>query len=336
MRQAMANAVLGGDDCYGDDPSVNELQARAAELVGKEAALFCPTGTMSNQLAVRTHTTPGETVVAPATSHVEVHEEGSAAALSGANVSALAGATHHYEAQHLRERILEEEHSGWPRVGLAWIENTLGLAGGRVWPQSSVIEIAQVARSYGRPVHIDGARLWNACAASGLSLSELAAPATSVSFSLSKGLGCPAGSLLCGPAAFIEKARGHRHALGGAMRQSGILAAAGLWALEAGADGHARQLSTLRADHARAKRLAELLSPLDVWDVQMPETNILLLEPRNPALAAEDLCAPLRAVGVLCYPNRYRQVRLVMHWGIDDAALEEIAARARKALSAFA
>jgi threonine aldolase len=327
MRAAMAAAPLGGDDCYGDDPGVVELETRVATLLGKEAALFCPSGTMSNQLAVHTHCTPGESAIVPALSHLELHEEGSAAALSGVTVSPLGREGRpHYEADELARRIREEEHGGWPRVGLVWVENTLGLAGGRIWPQPSIVAIGHQAREHGRPLHIDGARLWNAHVATGLSLAELATPATSVSLSLSKGLGCPAGSLLCGPEEFVSRARHHRHAFGGAMRQTGILAAAGLWALD-------QNLERIAEDHTRARRLASELDQLDIWTALVPQTNILLFEPKNPEQAAEELCSRLRAAGILCHPNRFHQVRLVVHLGIDDAAVEEIVRRATRELS---
>ena len=325
----MADAPLGGDDCYADDPSVLALEARVAELLGKPAALFNPTGTMSNQLAVHTHCGRGDVLACAPQCHIEVHEDGGAARLSGVQVATL-GTPRGFEAEDLRARLLEETHGGWPRVGLVWLEQTLGLAGGLVQPIERLEGIAEYARSQGRPLHLDGARLWNAHVASGTPLTRYGAVADSLSLSLSKGLGCPAGSVLVGSQSFIDAARGHRHAFGGAMRQSGVLAAAGLWALE-------QPLDRLGDDHRRARILSESLADLPCWTARPPETNIVVFETHEGALeAAESLCAPLRAVGIGVYPNKYREVRFVLHWGIDDAALEDVVKLIRNTLGPLA
>ncbi|KIG12764.1 Low-specificity L-threonine aldolase [Enhygromyxa salina] len=322
MREAMARAEVG-DDCYADDPSVNELERRVAQLLGKPAAVFVPSGTMANQLAVATHARPGEALACAPEAHVLVHEDAAPARLSGVQTMPI-GDRRGFSAAQLLQR-LREESTGWPRVGLVWLENTLGLAGGLVWKFEQLRAIAELAHAERRPIHLDGARLWNAHVATGRSMAELASVADSVSVCLSKGLGCPVGSLLCGELEFVSRARASRHAFGGAMRQSGVLAAAGLHALE-------HHVDRLRDDHRRARELSHALADLGCWRAIEPETNIALFAlPDGPD--AEVLCAPLREAGVLCYPNKYDEIRLVVHLGIDDAAITTAIDRIRRVLS---
>jgi threonine aldolase len=321
MRAAMAAASVG-DDCYGDDPSVNALEQRVAGLLGKQAAVFVPSGTMANQLAVACHTRPGDAIACVAEAHVLVHEDASAARLSGVQAMAI-GARRGFSVEQLEDRI-REESCGWPRATLVWLENTLGLAGGVIWPLEALQEIAGFARAHGRALHLDGARLWNAHVATGHSMAELGAVADSVSVCLSKGLGCPAGSLLCGDADLIARARASRHAFGGSMRQAGVLAAAGLYAL----DHHVDRLAD---DHRRARRLSAGLADLRCWRAREVDTNMALFELPDRG-DAEALCAPLRAAGVLCYPNKYSEVRLVVHLGIDDELIELAIDRIRAVL----
>lgn len=323
----MAEAEVG-DDCYGDDPTVNALEQRVAALLGKEAAVFLPTGTLANQLAVATHTRPGMAVACHPGAHVRIHEDASAAALSGVQLMPI-GTREGYTVADL-EALCAEEACGWPRVGLVWLENTLGDAGGRLWPlrtdeiepraeRDALEEIGAWARAQGRPVHLDGARLWNAHVATGHSLAAFAEVADSVSVAMSKGLGAPMGSLLCADAAFVARARSRKHAFGGGMRQAGIVAAAGLHAL----DHHVQRLAD---DHARARRLAEGIANLRCWTVRPPDTNIVIARVADSVPDAESLCRPLREAGVLCHPNRAREVRFVVHLGIDDAAIDAIVA----------
>jgi threonine aldolase len=319
MREAMAAAEVG-DDCYGDDPNVIALEERVAGLLGKEAAMFVPTGTMANQIAVQIHCTRGQTLATHTTAHVRIHEDASAAALAGVQVMPI-GTRRGYSVAEL-EALCNEETCGWPRVGAVWLENTLGDAGGLVWPLPELRAVSAWARAQGRPVHLDGARLWNAHVASGTPLPEIAAVADTVSVAMSKGLGAPAGSLLVGSEALVARARGRKHAMGGGMRQAGILAAAGLHAL----DHHVERLAD---DHRRASALAFAITDLPGWDVATPETNMIVARVADPVTHAEQLCAPLRDAGVLCHPNRWAEVRLVVHLGIDDAAIEAIAARIR-------
>lgn len=326
MREAMAAAEVG-DDCYGDDPSVLALEREVASRLGKDAAIFLPTGTMSNQIAVRVHAQPGETIACHTTAHVRIHEDASAAALGGVQLMPLGGRTG-YRLDDLHA-LIDEESCGWPRVATAWLENTLGDAGGVPWPlrracatADAMATIAASMDARARTVHLDGARLWNAHIATGTSLAELASPADTVAVSLSKGLGCPAGSLLVGAADPIGRARAMRHGMGGSMRQAGILAAAGLHALE-------HHIDRLADDHRRAATLAAGVADLSAWDVFDTHTNMVIAAVDPTIGPAEVLCAQLREAGVLCYPNRYREVRFVVHLGLDDDAIAEIIGRVR-------
>ena len=316
MRTAMARAPVG-DDCYGDDPTVAKLESAIASALGRDDAVFLPSGTMSNQLAVRLHARPGQTIACHETAHVRIHEDGSAAALGGIQLMPLGGRTGYDVAQ--LEALVREESCGWPPVATAWLENTLGDAGGVPWPLRrdgcGLREVADWAHTHGRTVHLDGARLWNAHIATGVPLPELAAVADTLSVSMSKGLGAPAGSLLVGNQGWVDRARAMRHGMGGSMRQSGILAAAGLHGLE-------HHLERLAEDHRRAASLAAALADIPGLKVSSPKTNMVLAE--LDGLAAETLCGPLRKAGVLCPPNRHAEVRWVLHLGIDDAALEQI------------
>ncbi len=329
MRAAMAAAPVG-DDCYGDDPSVLALEHRVAQRLGVPAAVYLPSGTMANQLAVRVHCRPGDAIATHVGAHVRIHEDASAASLSGAQIMPI-GARDGFGIGALAD-LCHEESCGWPPVRLVWLENTLGDAGGLPWPlrdpqgDRGLADVAAWARAEGRAVHLDGARLWNAHIATGTPLPELAACADSVSICLSKGLGAPVGSLLCGSEDFIARARRHKHALGGGFRQAGILAAAGLHALE-------HHVERLAEDHRRAATLSDALRDLPCWSMPQTATNLVVAPVRAPWTHAEQLCAPLREAGVLCYPNTYREVRFALHLGIDDDDLDEIIRRIRRVMS---
>ncbi|MEM6996197.1 MAG: GntG family PLP-dependent aldolase [Myxococcota bacterium] len=326
MRAAMAAAEVG-DDCWGDDPTIAALEGRVAELLGKEAAVYVASGTMANQIAVHVHCRPGDAVATHLGAHVRIHEDASAAALSGAQIMPI-GTRRGYTTGDLAD-LVAEESCGWPPVRLVWFENTVGDAGGTLWPLSdpspeqsragvdAMTDLAAWARRRGRAVHLDGARLWNAHIATGLPLSRLAAPADTVSVALSKGLGAPVGSLLAGPQDVVTQARRFKHAFGGGLRQAGLLAAAGLYALD-------ENLAGIAEDHRHARQLAEAIAPLPCWEVATPQTNLVIARVLPPFHSAETLCAPLRDAGVLCYPNVAREVRFALHLGIDDAALPAI------------
>lgn len=332
MREAMLAAEVD-DDAYGDDPTVVALEARVAELLGKEAALWLPTGTMANQIALSLHAARATAVLCTPGAHVRIHEDASASALWGVQLMPI-GSRYGFDLATL-EAALAEEACGWPPVAVVWLENTLGEAGGAIWTLSDdgcrsgvsgLQELSAVARAHGKAVHLDGARLWNAAAATGVSMAAWAGVADTVSVALSKGLGAPAGSLLCGRADLIARARRTKHALGGAMRQApGMLAAAGSFALD-------HNVERLQHDHARARSLAAGIIDLPHWEVVEPETNIVLARVHTPIRSAAPLCDALCEVGVRCFPNIAKEVRFVVHLGLDDDDIAETIARIRDCL----
>ncbi len=313
MRTAMAEAPVG-DDQYGEDPSTNRLQARMAELLGKEAAVWLPTGTMANQVALRTLTRPGDEVVASRESHAAWHEAGGAAANAGVQIHEI-GSGGLFTADDLRAATKPRNFAIFPTTTLVEIENTHNRAGGIVVPQAEVLRICAAARELGLATFLDGARLWNASAASGLPLHELAAPFDLVAVAFSKGLGAPGGSLLAGSKALIAAADRHRRRMGGAMRQNGIFSAAALHALD-------HHLQRLPEDHANARAFAERLKAgaevlLDLATVQ---TNIVVfhLPPAGP-IDAPTLSARARERGVLVNAFGPRTVRAVTHLDVSHA-----------------
>ncbi|MFO8034252.1 MAG: low-specificity L-threonine aldolase [Candidatus Bipolaricaulota bacterium] len=311
MRAAMAGAAVG-DDVYGEDPTVLELEARAAALTGMEAALFVPSGTMGNQVAIACHTQPGQEIVVEATSHILNVEVGAMARFWGAMPRAIPGDRGVFTAGQVEQAIRPEAYYLAP-TGLICLESTHNAAGGRVWPAESLREIVGLARERGIPVHLDGARIINAQVATGTPARELVAGVDSVMFCLSKGLGCPVGSLLCGSSSFIGEARRVRKALGGGMRQAGIVAAAGLYAL----DHHVQRLSD---DHENACLLASGLTELPGASVWPQETNIVVLELAG-TLAAPELCHRLGQQGILASPAAagadQRRIRFVTHLDVS-------------------
>ncbi|EHR72278.1 threonine aldolase [Burkholderiales bacterium JOSHI_001] len=313
MRQAMA-AALVGDDQYGEDPSTNRLQARCAELLGKEAAVWLPTGTMANQVALRTLTRPGDEVIACRESHAAWHELGGAAANAGVQIHEI-GQGGRFSADELRLAVKPRNFPIFPTTTLVEVENTHNRAGGVVVPQADVLDICALARELGLATFLDGARLWNASAASGLPVAELAAPFDLVAVAFSKGLGAPGGSLLAGPKALIASATRHRQRMGGAMRQNGVFTAAALHALD-------HHLARLPEDHAHARALAEALvagAPVRL-DLATVQTNIVVFHlPADLALDAPTLSAQARSRGVLVNAFGPRTVRAVTHLDVSRA-----------------
>jgi threonine aldolase len=319
MRAAMAAAPVG-DDQYGEDPSTNRLQARMAELLGKEAALWLPTGTMANQVALRTLTRPGDEVVACRESHAAWHELGGAAANAGVQIHEI-GQGGLFSADELRAAVKPRHIAIFPTTALVEVENTHNRAGGIVVPQAEVLRICAVARELGLATFLDGARLWNASAASGVALHELAAPFDLVAVAFSKGLGAPGGSLLAGSKALIAMAHRHRQRFGGAMRQNGIFSAAALHALD-------HHLQRLPEDHANARAFAERLSagaPVQL-DLASVQTNIVVfhLPPQLP-LDAAALSARARERGVLVNAMAVRTLRAVTHLDVGRSQCEHAA-----------
>lgn len=308
MRAAIAAAEVG-DDVFGEDPSVLALEAEVASVVGKEAALFVPSGTMSNQLAIRLHTEPGDEVIVGEGAHVVFYESGAGAALSGVQF-ASAGRGGLFDAEQMRAEIKTSAYYS-PRTRLVCVENTHNRAGGRVFPQGDVRAIAEAARREGLGLHLDGARIWNASVATGLDVADLAAPFDTVSVCFSKGLGAPVGSALCATRAWVERARRLRKMWGGGMRQAGVLAAAALYALR-------NHRARLGEDHDHARRLAEGLARVEglVADPRTVETNIVNVDVEAPLLG-EALCAAARARGVLAHATAPRRVRLVTHLDVS-------------------
>ena len=320
MRAAMAAAAVG-DDQYGEDPSTNRLQAYMAELLGKEAALWLPTGTMANQVALRTLTRPGDEVVACRESHLAWHEVGGAAANAGVQIHEV-GHGGMFSAEDLRAAAKPRNFAIFPGTTLVAVENTHNRAGGIIVPQAEVLRICAAARELGLATYLDGARLWNVSAATGTALQTLAAPFDLVAVSFSKGLGAPGGSLLAGPKAVIAAAHRHRHRMGGAMRQNGIFSAAALHAL-------AHHLPRLSEDHANARAFAAALvksgAPVQL-DLASVHTNIVVFNlPDSVPIDAPTLSARARERGVLLNAMGARTVRAVTHLDVDRPQCEAAA-----------
>ncbi len=313
MREAMAAAPVG-DDQYGEDPSVNLLQERVAELLGREAALFVPSGTMANQIGLRVLTRPGDEVVLGHEAHIVWHESGAGAANSGVQFAAV-GQGGLFTADDLRAAYKPPGHIVFPPTTLVAVENTHNRGGGVIFPQQDAIEVCAAARELAMASYLDGARLFNAAVGSRRSLAELAAPFDLVSVALSKGLGCPVGSVLAGKRDAIARAHRARRMFGGAMRQAGILAAAGLWALD-------HNFDRLAEDHANARLLAERLAGLPgvELDLATVQSNIVIFNMTAAAPDASTIVAHAAKADVLVSAFAVRTVRAVTHL---DVAQEE-------------
>ncbi len=313
MRRAIAEAEVG-DDVLGDDPTVQALERRVAQLAGKEAAVYVPSGTMGNQLAIATLTKPGDEVLLEGDSHIFLYEQGGLAANSGCLAHIVHGERGVVAPAALLAALRgEDEHNA--HLTLACVENTHNRAGGTIVPLATLREIAGVARERGVRVHLDGARLWNASVATGIPIAEWAATADTVMMCFSKGLGAPVGSILVGSRDGIRRARRLRKRWGGTMRQVGILAAACLHAL----DHHVARLSE---DHARAKRLAAGFRAAAGVRVPEPETNIVFVDLEDPALELPAVHRELEARGVRLWPFGPRRLRAIAHLDVDDAGVE--------------
>ena len=313
MRAAMASAPVG-DEQYGEDPTTNRLQSRMAELLGKEAALWLPSGTMANQVALRVLTRPGDEVIASRESHAAWHEVGGAAANAGVQIVEI-GRGGRFSADELLAAVKPRNFPIFPTTTLVEVENTHNRAGGVIVPQAEVLRVCAIAREHGLATFLDGARLWNASVASGVPLDTLAAPFDLVAVAFSKGLGAPAGSLLAGTKASIQSADRHRRRLGGAMRQTGILTAAALYGLD-------HNVARLAEDHVNARSFAEILvagAPV-VLDLATVQTNIVVFHlPETVPFDAPTLTARAREHGVLLNAFAARTVRAVTHLDVDGA-----------------
>jgi len=323
MRAAMAGAEVG-DDVWGDDPTAAALEARAAELLGKDAALFVPSGTMANQIALLLHCRPGDEVIVGRGAHTRLYESGAGAAWAGVQFAEVGGADGTFTGDDVEAAALPADRN-LPRTRLIAVENTHNRGGGRVWPRAQIDGVVARARARGLALHLDGARIWNAAVAAGVPERELAAPFDTVSACFSKGLGAPVGSVIAGGRDDIERARRFRKMLGGGMRQVGILCAGALYALE-----HHR--ARLADDHANARRLAAGVAGIAgvTLDADKVETNIVIFEVAG--IAAAELARRTEAAGVRLHAIAPTRLRAVTHLDVDAAGIDRAIAAVRAAL----
>jgi threonine aldolase len=319
MRAAIAAAEVG-DDVYGEDPSVNRLEALAAERLGKAAAIFVPSGTMANQVAIRALSSPGDVILIGEDAHILLYEGGAAAALSGVQLQTL-GTGGFFEVEELLAAIPPDDVHCAPVTTVA-LENTHNASGGRVMPQAQLERVAAAARSAGLSLHLDGARIFNAAVASGRSTAEIAVPFDTVCFCLSKGLGCPVGSVVCADRETIRRIRRIRKLLGGSMRQAGFLAAAGTHALE-------HHVERLADDHANAARLADGLRSLGM-ETRTTETNMVVFSVDD----ADGFVRQCRQRGVLLGALDATHIRAVTHLDVSEAQIDGAIERLAEALEA--
>ena len=322
MRRAMLEAPVG-DDVFGEDPTVNRLEEHVAELLGKEAALYAPSGTMTNQIGVQVNTNRGEEVLLHEGSHIFVYEAGAPAMISGVQLRTLPGENGVLDPETVRAAVRPEDVH-FPRSRLLCLENTHNTAGGKIFPLEDFAAVAATAKELGLKVHLDGARLFNAQAATGLPAREWCAHADTVSVCSSKGLGAPVGSLLAGDEETIGEARRARKAFGGGMRQAGIIAAASLYAFE-------HHIERLSEDHARARNLAAGLREAG-YDAREPDTNLVLVAVEN----TPEFLQALAREGVLATPGKPGFVRLCTHLDAGDREIEAAIEAATRILATTA
>jgi threonine aldolase len=325
MRRFMCDAEVGDEQKF-EDPTVNLLQEMVAELLGKEAALFLPSGTMCNEIAIRVHCRPGDEMIAHRTAHPIHYESGGPAALAGVNVRAVDGARGQYTAAAAEEAVRAPAVRYFPRSRLLWVEQTANLGGGSVWPLREIEAVTAVARCHGLATHMDGARLMNAVVASGVAARDFAAPFDSAWIDFTKGLGAPVGAAIAGSREFIGEAWRLKQQMGGAMRQAGIIAAGGVFALR-------HHVKRLAEDHTNAKRLAEGLAALpgvrlDPKDV---ETNLVFFDLTGP-LDANTVVERLLARGIRMGAMSARTIRAVTHLDVSAAQVEQTLEAARAVL----
>ncbi|HYL68464.1 MAG TPA: GntG family PLP-dependent aldolase [Candidatus Limnocylindria bacterium] len=315
MRRAMADAEVG-DDVYGEDPTVNRLQARAAEIFEREAALFVPSGSMGNLLAIKTWTRPGMEVICEQRAHVNQYELASMSAIAGC-MPRTTPAPDGILTWELIEPLLRPKTYYYSQTGLITLENTHNMHGGTIYPPNVCEEICDRSHAAGLPVHLDGARIFNASVALNRSVADLTRKFDSVMFCLSKGLGAPVGSMLVGSRDFIDKAHIGRKLLGGGMRQVGVLAAAGLVALE-------ESPKILHRDHENARQLAEGLAQIKgiALDPKKVVTNIVIFDVRGTGRTAAEICADLGKQKILCAPTDKFSIRMVTHYDVDRASID--------------
>jgi len=320
MREAIARAEVG-DEQIGDDPTVNELGARVADLLGKQAAVFLPSGTMCNVTATLVHCRPGDEILAHESAHILSREGGAHAALGGFQITALPGADGQFSPDVFR-RALHPRSRYQPPQTLVSVEQTANIGGGTIWPRAALDEIVLIAKANGMATHMDGARLLNASTATGISARDIAAGWDSVWLDFSKGLGAPIGAVIAGSSEFIDEVWRWKQRLGGAMRQAGICAAACLYAL----DHHVDRLAD---DHAHARALARGLAQIDGIEVQDPETNLVFFNPDSAGVSGDTMVAALRERGVLLAMMDGR-IRACTHLDVNAEMIEETVALVRE------
>ena len=325
MRSAMAEAGVG-DDVFGGDPTVNRLQEKVASLLGKEAAIYVPSGTMANETAIRAQTQPGDEIIAHADSHIYHYESAAPAALSGCSMRLLDGKRGIFHADDVRAAVRPAD-SHFPRSGLVVVENTHNRGGGSIWPLANIATIRRVADEFGLKMHLDGARLMNACVATGRSPTEYTRYFETVSICFSKGLGAPVGSAVAGSTETIQRVHRFRKMFGGGMRQAGIIAAGALYALE-------HNVNRLAEDHANAKSLAEALAEMPGVHVDpgTVETNIVYFDIDERTGTAPALCDALRERGVWTLPVAPQRARAVTHLDVSRQDIERAIAILRDVL----
>jgi threonine aldolase len=315
MLEAMFKAPVG-DDVFGEDPSVNKLEAMTAGIFGMEAGLFCPSGTMTNQIAIKCHTQPGDEIICDKLSHIYIYEGGGIAFNSGSQVKAIEGNLGRVTAEQVIENINADDiHKA--RTSLISLENTANRGGGSCYDFTELQKIKQISVENKLALHLDGARLYNALIAKNETPIQYGELFDSISLCLSKGLGTPVGSVLMGSAAFIKKARRIRKVFGGAMRQAGYLAGAGIFALE-------NNVEKLAQDHLHAKQIAGVLTKKDFVSAILPvETNIVIFELKN-GYSAIEFCNRLKQDDILCLPISPTQVRMVTHLDVTDTMIKKL------------
>lgn len=327
MRAAIAAAEVG-DEQSGDDPTTLALERRVAELLGMEAAVFLPSGTMCNQIAILVHCRPGDEIIAAADSHVFVNEAGGGSALAGAQTWPIVCSRGIFSGRQVEAVLRTPGVRHHPHSRLVVIEQTANRGGGSVWKTGEIADVAATARAHGLVLHMDGARLLNAVVASGVSAAAMCAPCDTAWLDLTKGLGCPIGAVLAGPKDFVNETWRWKHRIGGALRQSGIAAAAGLYALD-------HNVTRLAEDHHNAKLLARLVSDLPGVTIENApiETNIVFLDVSGTGRTARDICADLRQRGVRMGATSASVIRAVTHLDVGRAEIERATAALRACLA---
>ncbi|HLX11647.1 MAG TPA: low-specificity L-threonine aldolase [Bacteroidota bacterium] len=323
MLEAMMNAEVG-DDVFGEDPTVNALQKRVAKLFGKEDALFVPSGTMGNEICVKAHTQPGDEIIVEEESHIFVFETAGPSLLSGVQMQTVRGVKGVLPQDKVEAAIRYKAYY-MPPTRLICLENTHGRSAGSVVPLENMKAISKFAKSKGISVHLDGARIWNASVASGVSFKEYGKCVDSISACFSKGLGTPAGSIVIGSKEFIEKARRYRKIFGGGMRQIGILAAAAMYALD-------HNIDRMKEDHKKARFLADRLIVLDALAIDLTEvqTNMVFIDIAKSGISQAEAMELLKNEGVLVTPERHTFLRAVMHLDVSHDAVEQAASAFKK------